>query len=349
MVDVADRAFDERRRAVQARINGDALGIERRFQLGKRALDFERDLHRVRAELAGHRHQNAGPAHDERVAEFRLAAFDDPRHVLEPDARAVVLRDDDAAERLGRDRLAFALDQNALRRRLDKTGSPHAGRIFRRREHVLNREVERHEPLRLHLHLELAHLAAEHADLRNARHREQARAQRPVGDRPQRHRRKFFRDEADLQQVHRGRGERRHFRRFHAGRKLAREFREFFREHLARAENVGALLENGGDNRESLDRLGAHRFHVARAVDRALDRARDEHLDLLRREAGRFDLNRHLRLHKLGKNIQLHLRGDVAAVRKQDRPERENHAAIPQRKTDDGDQHEILAATDGHG
>ena len=249
------------------------------------------------------------------------------------------MRDDHFAEDLRRQRLAFGLQGDALVAGLDEARAHHSRRDARRRQHVGQRQVVGQQPVRQHLDLQLPHLAAEGAALGHARHRQQPRLERPIRKGAQLHRRQLVRDQADLEQVHRRGGQRRHARRLDAGGQLARRLRQLFGQHLAGAEHVRAFLEHGGDDRQALDGLGAQRFHVAQAVDRGFDRQRDEQFDLLRRQARALGLDHHLRLDEIREDIQLGVAGDVDAVAEQHARQRHHHAAVLEGEMDEGLEH----------
>ena len=103
MFHVPQRRLDERRRPMQPGENRDALLLEHRFQFGQRSFERLRHFHRVRAVLAGHRHQHAGFSHDDCIAELRLCAFDHACHVLESYAETVRVRHDHFADLLRRE------------------------------------------------------------------------------------------------------------------------------------------------------------------------------------------------------------------------------------------------------
>jgi hypothetical protein len=69
-------------------------------------------------------------------------------------------------------------------------------------------------------------------------------------------------------------------------------------------------------------------------------RARDERLDLLRREPRRLGLHRHLRLHEIGKDIELRIFRDVQSVKNQAHRQRDNHAARAKGKFNQSSQHD---------
>ena len=105
-----------------------------------------------------------------------------------------------------------------------------------------------HELVRLHLDLELLHLAAKDRHFRHARHREEPLFHRPIGERPQLHQRALFRREPDRVNHARGRGERRHHRRLHALRQPAAQGGKPLRDRLPRAENIAPRTECDDDD-----------------------------------------------------------------------------------------------------
>ena len=192
--------------------------------------------------------------------------------------------------------------------------------------------------------MELLDFAAENIRAGHALHREKARLERPIDERAQVAARHFFRDEPDLQKVHRRGGERRHRRRADAVGELFRERAELFRERLPREVNVRILLENGGYDAESLDAFRAHGIQIRRAVHRALDWPRDQNFDLLRAQPRRLRLDRDLRRDELGKHIERRTQGDVAAPRQQRDGERDDDAAMADGKLDDEAEHSEMTS-----
>ncbi len=120
---------------------------------------------------------------------------------------------------------------------------------------------------------------------------------------------------------------------------VAGRLRQRFAEHLAGAEHVRAFLEDGGDDGQALDGLGAQRFHVAQAVDHGFDGERDEQFDLLGRQAGALGLDGDLRLDEIGEDVELGVGGDVEAVAEHDAGQRDDYAAELQREMDEGLEH----------
>ena len=173
---------------MQPRIHLDASLLKHRFQFVQRCFEQLSDFHRVRAVLAGHRHQQTGPPHDNRIAKLRFRPLDHPGHVLESDAETVRMNDDHVAEHFRRERLAVGLDRDALVRGFDEARAHDTGGNPRRRQHIRQRQPVGDQAIGQDLDLQLPHLTSEHAALRHARNREQTRLQGPIREGPQFHR-----------------------------------------------------------------------------------------------------------------------------------------------------------------
>ena len=117
----------------------DAFRRKNRFQFFQRLFHRPRHLHRIGAVLAGGGHQHARLAIDQRVAKFRLRC-PPPRwpHLSAGcfGPRADVTTTSPNCRR--RERLAFGLQNQSLRRRLNKARPAHAGGRAGRRRHVLH-------------------------------------------------------------------------------------------------------------------------------------------------------------------------------------------------------------------
>ena len=240
---------------MQAWENCDARLLKCRLHFGQRRFHRQGYLQRICAVLAGRRQQHARLALNHRVARLRFGALDHARHVLQPNTEAVVVRDHDLPEYIRRERLTFGLDCDALVARLNEPGPRHPRRDARSSQHVRKGKVVGQQACGQHLDLQLSHLAAEHDAPRHARHGQQARLEGPIREGPQFHRREAGRHQADFQQIHRGRRERRHARRLGAGRQRPRQLGQLFAECLARPENIDAFLEHHRHDGKSLDRL----------------------------------------------------------------------------------------------
>ena len=308
------RTLDERRRAEQARLERDAFAGEAAAHFVQRALDAGGDIKRVRSERAMHRHDDAVGAVDLRVAELRLRAFAHIGHVAQLEREAVLPFHERLSELRGRERLPFGAEHDALVGVLDEARAADGGRFARGGDHVVEREIEGEQALGLHLDLELAHFTAEDVHLRDAGHGEQTRAQRPVGEGAEFHRRACLRSEAEDERETRAGGERPHLRGFDAGGQLRGGFVEAFAGHLAHAVDVRAVVEGQRDGAEALDGFAADGSELRRAVERSFQRTGDECFDLFWREAGRFGLHDDHRRRELGEDVELGARGHERAV-----------------------------------
>ena len=79
---VIQRRLNERGWPMQRRVNGDPFLVENRFHFLQSSFKPLGHFHRVGAILAGHGHQHAWFAHNQRVAKFRLRRLDHLRHIL---------------------------------------------------------------------------------------------------------------------------------------------------------------------------------------------------------------------------------------------------------------------------
>ena len=255
--DVVRGRFDEAGRAKQARVQRDTLRVQRRLQFAEGFFDIAGDLKGVRAELAVDDEADARLAHDGRRANGRLRRFDYFAQIAESDDSALALADDALRQLFRRQRLAFALEDDALAVVLDETRTTHSGGASGSSEHIINGKVVSHEPIRAHLHLKFFRLAAKHGDLRHARHGKETLFQRPIRQRAQLHQRTLFGGQPDNQNGARRRSERRHDGRLHALRQLPRDGHKPLGNGLPRAINVCARMERHDDESQSLDGLRA--------------------------------------------------------------------------------------------
>jgi hypothetical protein len=74
-----------------------------------------------------------------RISKLRLRTLDDPGDVFESHAQAIGVGYNHFTKHLGRQRLAFCLQRNALVFGLDKTSAHHPSRNTRGTQHVGNR------------------------------------------------------------------------------------------------------------------------------------------------------------------------------------------------------------------
>ncbi len=122
-------------------------------------------------------------------------------------------------------------------------------------------------------------------------HRQQPRLDDPVGRIAQLIGIDLVGQQADLQQVHGARDQRRELRRPDARRQAAAQLGQALGDALTGNVHVDVVGERDGDDRETRNGLGAQRRKPARTIDGILDRLGDELLDLLGGKARRFGLD----------------------------------------------------------
>ena len=105
---------------------------------------------------------------DDGVAELWLRAFDDIRYVAQANAVCAALRHDDFTKLRRRERLAFRLQHEPLRRRFHEARAAHAGRRAGRAGNILHGNPQREQAVGLDLNLQLPRLAAENFYRRHA-------------------------------------------------------------------------------------------------------------------------------------------------------------------------------------
>jgi hypothetical protein len=173
---------------------------------------------------------------------------------------------------------------------------------------LLHDRRERDAVLRQHLRVDLdvslvEPLAVDH-HLRYAGHAQEAAPDLPVGDRRHVDQGQLVRREPDLHDPGGGGEGRHHERRARPGRQLGRDSGEALLDELPRAVEVGPALEVELDRGDLLDGVRAHLVEALDAVERVLDRNRDQLLDLDRRVPGRERLHLDDRRRELGKDVQ---------------------------------------------
>src|SRR5262245_15936688 len=107
-------------------------------------------------------------------------------------------------------------------------------------------------------------------------------------------------------------------------------------------DDVGSILEEADDRRQSEYGLRPQRAHPGNAVERVFERHGDETLDLFRRKAGRLGLYFDARRREFGKHVERDLRRSAYAKDEQQEREREYEDALAKRKGDDRTQHAAL-------
>ena len=149
---------------------------------------------------------------------------------------------------LRRERLAFRLKNDPLGVGFDKTRAAQTGRVAGGGGDVRKRKAVGGEPVRMELNLQLPDVAAEDGNAGHAFDAEQTRAQGPIGESAEFHRRADVRGEADNQREAGGSDKRRHGRGLHALRQLRGRFGHAFGDHLTGAVNVDLVFESGDDD-----------------------------------------------------------------------------------------------------
>src|ERR1700674_1513346 len=99
------------------------------------------------------------------------------------------------------------------------------------------------------------------------------------------------------------------------------------------------FLENGGDHRQTLNRLRAHGFEPNDAVNRVFDRPRDQRLHFFGRESWSLSLNGNLGWCELRIHIVLGASENIGAIARQHACERHDYAAEPYGKSDNALEH----------
>jgi hypothetical protein len=211
--------------------------------------------------------------------------------LADQDRPPVADRDDGVAERVGvggaTDHAHEVLLVVGRHEPAGRVAAPGADRV----RDLVEGDVEPSERLGAQHDLHLLDAAADRHDLGDPRDPEQALADDLIGHAAGFHRALGVvalppeRQEQDLPHHRGGRG---HLGRSDVGRELRRRDLELLVDDLARARQVGAPRELDPHDRDADPRRRADPAHARRAVDRRLDRPRDQGLDLLRREAVRL-------------------------------------------------------------
>ena len=169
------------------RIQFDALFFQQRLEFGHRGFEILRDRMRVRAQLALHHHEDARRTVDRGGTDRGRGALRDFCNIADAHCPAVAIGQHGAGNIRDRVRLHIDLQQDVLVRCFHKTGTGHAGCPARRDDHLFQRHTVAMQFFRVNLDLPLAHVTAEYIDFRDATHRQQMRANRPVDQRAQLH------------------------------------------------------------------------------------------------------------------------------------------------------------------
>ena len=160
----------------------------------------------IGAELALDGEEHAGLAVDRRRADGRRRALFNDGDIAERDRLRCGFVHHDLRQLLKRQRLSFSGHDDALIGVFDETGAAYRACLARRRRHLLQRKPVAHQLLRLHAHLPLLQIAAEHIHIRHARNAEQMRPHDAIDEGAQFHQRTFLRRQADAEHRAGGRG-----------------------------------------------------------------------------------------------------------------------------------------------
>jgi hypothetical protein len=179
---------------------------------------------------------------------------------------------------------------------------------------------------RIDLNLEFTFAAAVNRDLRDAGHRKQPRAKRPISEGPEIHRGVRFRSQTDRHDRAGRRGQRRHNRRGHALGHLTGDLEQPFSNNLAGPIDVSVIGKSNRHDRETLDRARTNRFESVRSDQRIFDPLCDECFHLFGRKSRRLGLNRYLWRCELGKNVQTCMLSCVQPIEHSEAGERDHDA-----------------------
>src|SRR5206468_5329815 len=106
---------------------------------------------------------------------------------FQPYTAAVLVPQHDLSKLFRRKLLSFGSKHNTLIRSVYEACSAHTSRPSSRIEHFINRRSELQQPVRPDLDLKLANLSAENHNLRDTRHGQQTRPERPIREGPDFH------------------------------------------------------------------------------------------------------------------------------------------------------------------
>jgi hypothetical protein len=195
---------------------------------------------------------------------------------------------------------------------------------------------------RIDLNLEFTFAAAVNRDLRDAGHRKQPRAKRPISEGPEIHRGARFRCQTDRHDSAGSRGQRRHDRRRHALRHLPGDLEQPLSNNLARLIDLSAIGKSNRHDRETLDRARTNRFEPGGSDQRIFDPLRDECFHLFGRKSRRLGLNGYLWRCELGKNAQTCMLSGVQPIEHSEAGERDHDAAQTEGEFNDRVKHPNL-------
>jgi hypothetical protein len=181
VANVRRRRNDEIRRPEKIGLERNSIRRKARPQVFERRLQSVGHVERVGAVLFRDVEDDAGAALDSGAPDRGLGRHHHVGDIAQPHTCGAAADQDRAANFRGFERLPFGLEDDALVHGVDKAGAAHPGGVLRRLEHVVEREVVADEFARMDLDLDRALFGAEYRDAGNARDREQAQADGPVG------------------------------------------------------------------------------------------------------------------------------------------------------------------------
>ena len=311
---VGDRELDEPGLAEQDAVRAHPLR-QRPRRLGHHALDLGRDLDRIGAGLLLDGDDDGRLALDATVAAAEARAELDPCHLAEQDRRPARARGDHEAAQVldpgGTPKIAYhVLGPVLVHEAATGVGAEALDGalqlLVRDGEPVQLRDV-RHD-------LVLPDLAADRDHLGHAGHGEQPGPQREVGDLAQVHRRGApVAGQADLDDFAHDGADRPHLRLDPRRHPAAHELQPLV-HLLAGQVDVGGPAELDPDHAEAGAGGGPQALGAGHSVQRGFQRVDHELLDLLRRQPGRFDEQRHRGSVQVGEHVDRQPGQLVAAV-----------------------------------
>jgi hypothetical protein len=338
--DVLDGAVDEARLLVDLRDEHDVLG-QRGRDRRELAVDPVGQVHGVGRGLLEDREDDAGPRVDARLADADRGRAERDLGDVPQAHGAHGIRAHDGRLEVGR--------------ALDEAGDAHERPLGADREHAararavrgahgvghrLERDFVRPQAVGVHRHLELLGASADRDDLRDARERQETRLHDAVGERAEDRRVRGAGPALDphLEDLAHDARDGRH-RGLDARRELRLRGRELLLHHLAVAEDLGLPAELDEDDREPEARRRADALDARGTVDRLLDRARHEALDVLGHHPVRLGHHRDRRAVQVGEHVHREPRRHPAPPRADRERERRDDAARTQAGGDDPVEH----------
>jgi hypothetical protein len=304
---IVDRAFDEGRGPEDRRI--DLHIAQARLEFADRGFHVMGKLEGVAGRLLLDDQHQSGAVVDDRVADRRGEAVDHAGDVADADRRFAALLDDRLCK-IGRglDR-ARLLHGEPLGCRIDEAAPADQHRITGRGAQFGERHASSAQSVGIDQNLQLAVAETPDRDVGDARHRHQARPDRPTRQFGELHLIELGRRYADLHRPTGRRQWRQHHRRTRGGGQPCLHLCHPLLYELAGADYIGAAIEQDRYRRQTEHGLGPQRHQIGDAVDRRFDRHGNQAFHLFGRKTRRFGLNLDHRRCELGKYIERHVAG----------------------------------------